>query len=141
LDIIGIDKCPRDSILDDLGAFIDSNHEAGDQIILGMDCNEDVTTPHWLSWLRKRGLRNGIIKDNITSPSTYHKGSYPIDGIFVSPTITVRQSGYHPFGTFPSDHRSLWIDISYNNAFGYQMTNITIPSAQRLKTGDPRIVK
>ncbi len=106
-----------------------------------MDCKEDVTKEKWISWRRKRGLRNGITPASSTSPSTYHIGSYPIDGIFVSPTITVRQSGYHPFGTFPSDHRSLWIDISYDNAFGYQMTKITIPSARRLKTGDPRIVK
>jgi hypothetical protein len=141
LDTIGINTCPRQCILDDLGTFIDENRKAGDQIILGMDCNDDVTSDTWQSWLRKRGLRNGIIRPQDSSPSTYHKGSYPIDGIFVSPTIIVKQSGYHPFGTFPSDHRSLWVDVSYSNAFGYQMNRIVIPRARRLKTGDPRIVK
>ncbi len=42
LDTIGIHTCPRQCILDDLGKFIDKNRTAGDQIILGMDCNEDV---------------------------------------------------------------------------------------------------
>lgn len=141
LDTMGVHICPRQSILDDLGMFIDENRLAGDQIILGMDCNEDVTSDAWHSWLHKRGLSNGIIPNHGPSPSTYHKGSYPIDGIFVSSTIKVTRSGYHPFGTFPSDHRSLWIDVSYTNAFGYQMPNVVIPNARHLKTGDPHIVQ
>jgi hypothetical protein len=53
LDTVGIRTCPRQCILDDLGAFIDANRTAGDQIILGMDCNEDVSSDYWLNWLRK----------------------------------------------------------------------------------------
>ena len=102
-------RCPRQAILQDLQHKIISWKEAnGDQIILMMDCNEDLRSNHMNNWLRNCDLRN--ITDEITSqhsPATQHRGNYPIDGIFISNTIQPQRRGFLPFGEFPSDHRAV----------------------------------
>ena len=133
-------KCPRESILKDIGDEIKKWKEEGNQIILMMDCNEDVRTKNFQQWLGELGLKNAILdKHGQEAPPTFHKGSAPIDGIFISHSIDTIDCGFRPFGEFPSDHRALFIDISYNNAFGHNMNNIIRPKARRLKCNDPRI--
>jgi hypothetical protein len=135
-------RCPRDAILQDLGNWLTQWRAEGNQLIVMMDCNEDVTSPVMTTWLHQHGLRNSILdKHQITTNSTptYHRGSHAIDGIFTSSTINIVKGGYMPFGAFPSDHRGLWIDINYDNAFGYNMPKTITPSARRLKSDDPRI--
>ena len=134
------ERCPRDAILEDLGDKIIEWKEKGDQIILMMDCNEDVRSNRFNSWIIGIGLKNAILhKHGRAAPPTFHKGSAPIDGIFTSHSITTLDGGFRPFGEFPSDHRALYIDISYINAFGYNMNKIVRPKARRLKCNDPRV--
>ena len=94
-------------------------------------------------WLDRNRLEDAIhmLHGNDNVPATYHRGSKQIDGIFVSSTINPICSGFLEFGGFPSDHRCLWMDISFNNAFGYKMQYIANPQARRLKCDDPRIRK
>jgi hypothetical protein len=39
-----------------------------------------------------------------------------------------------------SEHRCLWVDISYTNAFGHNMPLIQHPITRRLHCKDPRVV-
>ena len=92
------------------------------------------------NWLRTCDLRN--ITDDISghhSPATQHRGTYPIDGIFISNTIQPQRRGFLPFGEFPSDHRAIWVDISFDNVFGHKIPKLIIPQARKLKSDDPRV--
>ena len=46
------------------------------------------------------------------------------------------RKGFLAFGEFPSDHRAIWVDLSYDNAFGHKMPKIISP--RKLKSDDPR---
>ena len=136
------ERCPRQAFLDDIILQLDQWRRDGDQIIVMIDCNDDIRKTNIKEAFESVGLKDSITQgreDN--APGTYHRGSYPIDGIFTSTTIDMIQGGYLPFGDMPSDHRTLWIDISYENAFGYKMPSIINPVARRLKSNIPTIRK
>ena len=133
------DRCPRKAFLEDLIAQLKTWKDNGEQLILMIDCNEDVSSAPIKNTFRDVGMKEALIHQNNTLHATFHRGSTPIDGIFTSPTINLVHGGYLPFGDFPSDHRALWIDIQYENAFGYRMSDITNPVARRLKSHLPRV--
>ena len=89
-------RCPRNAILEDLEEkIIKWRDEEGDQIILMMDCNENVDSPHIQQWLTNCGLYN-MTNDTagLQVPATQHRGSFPIDGIFLSNTLYPVRKGY-----------------------------------------------
>jgi hypothetical protein len=133
-------RCPRDSILEDLGQCINTWRNAGDQIILMADFNDDMEGPKIHQWTQSLQLTNAISTLHpINNEPTYHWGQSSIDRIFVSHTIKPVKGGYLPFGSLPSDHRCLWIDITKNNAFGYKPPNSIKPSARQLKSDNPAV--
>jgi hypothetical protein len=78
------------------------------------------------------------------SPSTYRRNTkdIPIDGIWATYSLDLIAGGYLGFDevVIGADHPTLWIDISYNSAFGYEGTApISKPSARRLNNQNPRI--
>ena len=114
--------------------------ESGDQIILMIDLNDNVTSSNAANRLTSLGLRESITRrhSDDTPLRTCNKGSRPIDGIFTSSTIQITKGGYLPFTHFPTDHRALWIDITMSNLCGSNMAPITLPQARRLKCNDPK---
>jgi hypothetical protein len=137
---------PRKQFFDDLSKEIAKwKNEDHDQIVLMMDVNTStsITTDREL----QEFLRNTNLTDAVTTrhqekhglQPTHHNGRHPIDGIFVSNTLHPIKCGYLPFGDFPSDHRAIWIDLTFDNCFGYKMPNSTRPAARRLKSSDPKI--
>ena len=134
------DRCPRIAFMNDLLRQLLQWKEDGDQLILMIDCNENISSPSIKNAFREVGMKEAITHGrDTTTHATFHRGSIPIDGIFTSSTITLIQGGYLPFGTIPSDHRPLWIDIRYENAFGYKMSEIINPVARRLKSNLPKV--
>ena len=87
------------------------------------------------------------LKDSVTSihpgkaPATYQQGRDPIDGIFISNTMSPSRAGYLGFGDIPGDHRGIWVDIPNSEILGYNMNDISTPQARRLKLDDPRVVR
>lgn len=136
LDRNKIEKTPREAFLDDLGTAIDRWMESGEQIVLCMDANTNVRSNEMKEWAEKHNLREALTHDNDTVVATYNRGSQTIDAIYVSASIEVIKRGYSSFGSFMTDHRLLWIDIRYINAFGHKMAPISIPAARRLKTSN-----
>ena len=136
-------RCPRTAILEDLGKEIKQWLTEGDQIILMMDCNESTTSTSMRRWTESLGIKEIFLqKHQINSiPPTYNRGTKAIDGIFVSPALEPVKSGYLAFGEFPTDHRGIFGDFSYNNAFGYTMPNIVRHPARRLKSNNPIVRK
>ena len=133
------DTDPIVKFTEDLAAEVTQWIEQGDQIVLGLDVNEDVRKGVFQKAMVNAGLVGLIIKQHGgEGPPTYADGSVPIDEFFVTPSLDSMRCGYFPL---EFDHRSLWMDIPYCLAFGSELPPIVHPQARRLKTGDPRIVK
>ena len=112
----------------------------GEQIILMMDSNENIFRPRGsglVSAIQELGLREVILErhDDLTPPNTYNRGNHPINGIFASPTIKIRQGGYDAFYEY-SDHRLIWIDIETERVFGEFMYKSKRPNVRRLRYDD-----
>ena len=131
--------CPRDLFIADLKDEIIAWKEAGDQIVLMLDCNEDVRTGQFTKIMQELGLVETVTTQHGSDgPPTYERGSNPIDGIYVSSTLQGLRCGYLDF-TF--DHRCLWMDIPVAIAFGHTIPPSIARRARRLNCNDPRIVK
>ena len=55
------DRCPRQAMLEDLGAQVQQWIQEGDQIVLGMDVNDDITKSAVLQPFRDIGLEEIIL--------------------------------------------------------------------------------
>lgn len=79
---------------------------------------------------------NGLRKCSKNTCST------PIDSIWTTAGITIQAGGYFAYDeVFPStDHRCLWMDLSFTSAFGHTMPPIVWPSMRRLHCPDPRLI-
>ena len=140
-DSINDDRCPRDIFTDDLCKEIVQWLETGDQLIIGLDANEDVRNGSFSARLQQLGLQETIIAQHGNeAPATYIRGNTPIDGLYVSRSLRGLKCGYLPFHD-QFDHRLLWIDIPLTIAFGHNISEVVKVSARRLKCEDPRIVK
>ena len=126
----------------DLGKAVLRWQSEGEQIILSGDWNEDIQTPLLNEWMSTLGLKEAVTSlHEGRAPATYHRGTLPIDGIFMSEDIVPDRAGYLGFGEVPGDHRGIWIDVSNTELLGYNANNILTPKARRLKLEDPRVVK
>ena len=136
-------RSPRQAMMEDLAAAIQLFREAGDQIVLMIDLNEDVTKQQVKDTFENMGLKEAITDKHTHSGyvPTYQRGSNPIDGIYVSPTLQISTGGYFPFGAFPSDHRFLWVKIDFTSCFGYNMSPLISPAARRHKDDNPDCVR
>jgi hypothetical protein len=90
------------------------------------------------------GLREVLLEINADLPATStfsrNLNNIPIDGIFATPTISLQAGGYFGFGEGPGlDHRCLWMDISFQSAFGYSPPPMGQFKARRLTCKDPRV--
>ena len=129
----GVD--PRHKFTQDLLSELTTWMEQGDQIVLGLDLNENVFTAEFTKLIKELGLLEFNIHRHDKLPNTYIRGSNTIDALYVSSALVDSSCGYLPF---LGDHRPLWIDIPLDLVFG--TTTIPPPRARRLKLQDPRIV-
>ena len=142
-DNLDDERHPRESMLQELCEAIKEWQEEGDRIILLMDANENVSNDHMTEIFDALGMKEVILDRHQESQDlqpTYHRGSEPIDGIFISNDIEVEAAGYLPFGESPSDHRGLWVKIKEESLFGYSMEKIPPITARRLTLDNPKVV-
>ena len=117
--------------------------EEGDQLFLLMDVNEDIRTGGTSKMLLELGLREVLLKKHGNdAPPTYSRGRIPIDRAFAMASLMIRNGGYTGIGeAIPGDHRCLWMDTDFQNAFGQTMLAIIRHKARRLQCTDPKIVQ
>jgi hypothetical protein len=142
---IGRTTNPREAIYEDLFDAITSWKALGDHIIVGIDANEDVRTGQTKDLFRSLDMHESILRAHAdkSPPATCDKNTNrePIDGIFVTSGIRVIAGGYAAFNEgCPSDHRYLWIDVSYNDAFGMDSPSLVSP-VRRFNTRHPKNVQ
>ena len=138
------DEEPRDAIYKDLFQAVTEWKNNGEHIIIGIDANEDTRTGTTLDTFRAMGMKDIILQTHghRSPPATCAKNHsrQPIDAIFVMPGIRLAAGGYSAFNSgCPSDHRYLWIDISFHDAFGYSSPPLVSPAARRLQTKNPKM--
>jgi hypothetical protein len=132
---MGKARVPRKAFWKDLTKAIKVWLEAGDQLVVMGDYNEDVRDVQ-RKYLGPLCLTEPTVKKHGSVP-TYQCGSKPIDGIFLSKSLQMRQGGYLAFGeAILSDHRALWLDPSLINTFGHNIPPIVRAPARRLNCND-----
>jgi len=109
-----LDCCPRLKLLEDLKAEIHNWQEAGEQVILLADMNEDVTALTFHKFCQDLNLVEAISTLHGRSPLPTHQcGSKAIDRIYVSRNLLQEvQGGFLAFGkVMNSNHRTVWLDL------------------------------
>ena len=136
---------PRSWFIDDLRVEIDASLHLQDQVIVGIDINDDVRQTNPDSRLHP------ALQEIITThhhpqnpPATCRKNSSntPIDGIYATSGIHCVRAGYMAFDSLtapPSDHRLIWADIDLHSILGFQPPRIQSAVRTRLTSTDPRI--
>jgi hypothetical protein len=135
---------PREEILLDLTQELKNWMQAGEHVILMMDCNEDVCSSRIQQFLQDSDIRDIIHeRHGNKAPPTYKDGKVPIDGIFASRSVHCVLGGYASFDEGVqgkrADHRCLWIDVRLESVFGHKMPPLIRYAQRRVKTNDPRI--
>jgi hypothetical protein len=110
-----------------------------------LDGNEDMRSGFLHDELSKQNLREvNINKHGTETPSTldWNTRNLPIDGIWCTPSLQISAGGYLAFDEVfeKTDHRTVWIELSYRQAFGHNMRPITKFQARRFQCNDPRSV-
>ena len=131
--------CPRAQFWVDLEREISKWQSQGDQLILAGDWNTDVRS---IGLFTDYNLHEVLIdRHGSNGPGTHHRGSVPIDGIFCSDSLRIHRGGYLGFQDICGDHRGLWIDLPIESIIGFRMPSVIIPSARRLQTDNPKVVR
>jgi hypothetical protein len=138
------DRCPRQAFLDDLKIELKKWIQAGEQVIVMLDTNGGIRDGTIQQMFFEVAMREVLLELNSELPvtSTFCRNfqDIPIDGVFATPSIHARGGGYFPFGEGPGqDHQCLWMDLSFQNAFGHSPPPMGKPQAKRLTCQDPRI--
>jgi hypothetical protein len=131
--------------VEDLGNKITEAQWEGDRIVVLLDGNMDMrNNPITNTFLRLQLEEKILLHHGMQRPETYkrNKNNSPIDGIWASKEIRITRGGYFDYGQLiPSaDHRCVWMDISFQEAFGHNMPPVPRPKTRRLHCRDPRIV-
>jgi len=137
-----LDCCPRSKLLEDLKVEIQSWQDAGEQVILLADMNDEVTAQPFHKFCQDLNLVEAISTLHGRSPlPTHQRGSKAIDGIYLSRhLLQAAQGGFLAFGeVMHSDHRAVWIDLRAELVGMVQDDHVIRPAGRRLKCQDPRI--
>ena len=135
---------PREEILLDLTKEIKTWIQAGEHVILMMDCNQDVRSSRIQQFLHDSDLQDVIHERHGTdAPPSYKGGKVPIDGIFASQLVNCTLGGYTSFDEGVqgkrADHQCLWIDVKLESVFGHKMPPLIRYAQRRVSMNDPRI--
>jgi hypothetical protein len=121
------EKCPREAFLQDISADIASALANEEKVILMLDRNHNMKKGNLADQLSRIGLHEAIIdKYGTNGPSTFRRNTArtPIDGIWISQDVKIHRGGYFEYDQFilNADHRCIWVDIKFGQAFGHNWT-------------------
>ena len=113
----------------DFWAQIDKWLEEGNSLIIGGDWNTDIRNKEFLKPFEERNLIPAVhSKHGYNLPATHNAGSLPIDEIFLSSTIELKNSGYLEHSHSSGDHRPVWVDVTKTDHWRQIAANHNIPS-------------
>jgi hypothetical protein len=143
---IARDICPRRAFLTDLVSDLMEFISAGDNIILLLDGDCSMKNSDLVVAFQNLALVEAILeKHGVNGPATHKRNttSTPIDGIWKTPGISIEKGGFLGYDEVfqGTDHRCLWIDVSFSTAFGHVMPTPRKRAPKRLHCLDPRLVE
>jgi hypothetical protein len=138
-------RCPREAFIQDICKSINKANEEGNHIILLIDGNSNMKDSALKIGLEQSHLKEAIIhRHGRNGPSTFRRNNNnsAIDGIWISPGLEIQAGGYFAFDELiqNTDHRCLWVELTFREAFGHNMPAVVRPKTRRLHNRDPRIV-
>jgi len=140
----GDQRCPRLAFIKDLVADIKEAQTKGDNIVLLLDGNMNMKDSLMANAFTAIGLEEKILKKHgLLGPSTFKRNlqGHPIDGKWASQTLQTINNSYMAYDSIThSEHRCVWLELSYQEAFGHNMPAIARPKTRPLHCKDPKIV-
>ena len=143
----GTEGCPRTLMIIELTDLIQQWQRKGENIVLFIDCNENLIKNGEIQRLLTGDKCNLVDPirhkhSHLTPPPTYHRNhTYPIDSVFVSQRLRhIDMGGWLCFGEGIGDHRAIFLDIPIQILLGENKFTIAPSQVRRLKCDDPRIV-
>ena len=109
---------PRDIFNDDLIALLWIMLQNGDNVVLGIDMNEDLRTGKLAKRLKELGLIDLILSTHSISlpPATFNRNTTrtPVDAIWGNAPLKVISTGYGPFnGGYTCNVRRTSVSLDY----------------------------
>ena len=131
---------PKEQILIDLAPEITSNTANGNEIIVMIDANSDLSDRDLSHFLACTNLVDLFHHEDLQLP-TRSPGTKRIDFIFGTPRVAdaTRAVGYLPWNVpFTSDHLGLYLDLAEDQLLGSSLLDPARPSTRRLRSTAPR---
>ena len=138
---------PRELFDSDLCKELEKWIARGDNIVLGIDMNEDARHGALAKQLKTLNMRDLILTTHATAspPATHDRNQsrIPIDAIWGTSGVEVERAGYCPFNqeapSVASDHRMLWVEVSSLSILGKDIPHSSKAiNCSRLHSKDPR---
>ena len=142
--IISMTKMTIEAYLANLKADVAKWIRADEQVVVMLDANSDVRDGDVNQTFSALGMHEVFPEFNADLPSTStfarNLKGVPINAILETPTVTLQAGGYLGFGKGPGlDDRCLWMDISYQTAFGYSPPPMGKVNARHLTCKDTSV--
>jgi hypothetical protein len=138
---IGRDIYPQKAFIVDLEEELTAFLAAGDHLILMIDGNTNMKRGDMYESFIQLSLREAIIdKHGSNLPATHKRNSHSIliNGIWITPGLHIEREGYCVYDdVIHSDHRCVWVDMSFVTAFGCTMPPLSKRTPRRLHCKDP----
>jgi len=133
------------AFMEDLCQDIEKAISTGDSIILLIDGNEDMQLGTLAQALSKLHLWEVITEKHgrQATVNNNNNNNSPIDGIWCSNQFRISAAGYLPFEALlpNTNHRGIYVDISFEVAFGTNMPWIVRRTMRQLNCADLRRVE
>ena len=130
----------------DLCKFLGDLRDKGNNVVLGMDANDDVRDGEVMKALMEIGIFDAVVSNHggksVPTTCATNKQRKPIDSIWISPGLTVLRCDFLPFHEtycFNSDHQLIWADICNEDLFGAYSQHIYRAPVSNVKSNDPDI--
>jgi len=139
----GRNTCPKQQIIDNCKAQVETWQLEGDTVIILGDINEDIQEERISTMFQHLGLSEVIITQHGTHrPNTHNHRQNPVDRIFLPNWLIQEvQSGYLAFREgIPSDHWAVWVDLPLAALGWFTTTESVPPRTRRLKCNNPCII-
>ena len=110
-------------------------------MVLMMDANEHVEDGIMCRQLKEDDLKmtEAVHQQASGSAPKTFRGSYAIDGIWVSRNLEVLGASYLPFDSGVGDHRPVMLDISLDSLLGKRLNRVVPVKARKLNSKVGRI--
>jgi hypothetical protein len=132
---------PQEVWDNDLNVLLEGFLNKGHELIVAGDWNQDLNSSDSSvrEYMGKKGLVEAITQRYGSGPETYHKGTTTIDGIFMTPGLSMKQGGYTSHEISPGDHRWIWMDIGESIMTGRNRDDYAPPVERRVTSKIPSV--